>query len=292
MKLETLTITQLVDYVWETATFDSAQLNLIKQAVSDLAGRLLTDDLVISLPRLEAVVLESANLESHNGEETLVQQCKLYLGLLNRFNNYIGQGIEELIAKHLNSVFSGSDWKCIRNAVQFPDLYIVNPQKKTLLLALEVKSWFVFAGDDITARFEVAPNIIRPDVRLILFPWHMTNLISGVPRLLAPYIGSAKALAERRDQIWLAGGLRQFMQGQVSPDRRIELPPATEAALNKTKTKSVAYQRKNGQFEKESENFGKVWRIYEPAINAEFYPRPCSSWFWGNPLQYGAKNWG
>ncbi len=102
----------------------------------------------------------------------------------------------------------------------------------------------------------------------------MTDLVFGTPILLKPYIGDAKALAERRDNIWLAGGVREFERGVKSPNRKVEVPvvDATRpTALNQTKTKSVAYQRKGEAFEKESENFGKIWRIYDESINKDFY---------------------
>jgi hypothetical protein len=49
--------------------------------------------------------------------------------------------------------------------------------------------------------------------------------------------------------------------------------PNNPTALNLTKTKSVAYQKKGGTWEKESQNFGKIWRIYDPTINEVFYPK-------------------
>ncbi len=291
--MKTLSLTQQTEYHFATGLLESTHPDMtarIKKAIFGLAGMLLHDDLEISMPRFEAIELETANLASHNDEEeTLAQQCKGYLGLLNRFNNYVGQGIEELIGTQLNSALKSSwttdpNLEFVRNAVQFPDLYLVDRQHKRFLLSIEIKSWFVFAIDDITARFEAAPNLIRDDSLLVLFPWCMTKLISGTPKLLEPYIGNARALAQRRDNIWLAGGVREFNQGNVSAARRIELPPTAEAALNKTKTKSVAYQLKGTVFEKESDNFGKIWRIYDSQINTIFYPKTLQNQVLGKSI--------
>lgn len=279
-QLKTFNLSQQKDYQFSKQLLDTLYPDMtqrIQSAVMALAGTMLNHDLEISLPRLEAFDLGQADLSSATDEESLSGQLRNYLNLVGRFNNYVGQSIEELIGIQLNQSrllwTDDPNLMFVRNAVQFPDLYLVDVRQKCFLLSIEVKSWFVFATDNIKARFEAAPNIMKSDSLLILFPWYMSKLIAGVPILLQPFIGNAKALAERRDQIWLAGGLRQFQQGLVSAKRQIETPPLEVAALNKTKTKSVAYQRNGAIFEKESENFGKIWRIYDPQINAIFYPQ-------------------
>jgi hypothetical protein len=293
-RLATLTLTQQVDYRFSEQTLEDEYPGMTKKitdAISRLAGTKLESDLQISMPRLEAVNLANADFTTpasvieDDNEETLAQQCKSYLALLNRFNNYVGQGIEELIGTQLNGPLrplwtDNPNLVFIRNAVQFPDLYLIRREEKRILLSTEIKSWFVFSSDNITARFEAAPNVIKEDSLLVLFPWHMTDLVFGTPILLEPYIGNAKALAERRDNIWLAGGFKEFKKGVVSPNRKIEVPVVDAlkpTALNQTKTKSVAYQRKGEVFEKESENFGKIWRIYDEHINKVFYPNTLSN---------------
>jgi hypothetical protein len=289
-RLATLTLSQQIDYRFSEQTLEREFPGMTKKitdAITSLAGTKLESDLQISMPRLEAVNLSSADFTipasavEDDIEETLAQQCKSYLALLNRFNNYVGQGIEELIGTQLNGLLrhhwtDNSSFVFIRNAVQFPDLYLIHREEKRILLSVEIKSWFVFSSDDITARFEAAPNIIKEGSLLVLFPWHMTDLVFGTPILLEPYIGDAKALAERRDNIWMAGGLNGFKKGIASPNRKIEVPVVDAmkpTALNQTKTKSVAYQRKGEVFEKESENFGKIWRIYDEHINNVFYSK-------------------
>ncbi len=264
-RLATLTLTQQVDYQFSSTSLEAEMPGMtqkISDAIARLAGTMLKSDLQISMPRLEAVNLASANFLRSAGaveddvEETLAQQCKGYLKLLNQFNNYVGQGIEELIGVQLNGALrdlwaDDPNLVFFRNAVQFPDLYLIHKEQKRILLSIEVKSWFVFSGDDITARFEVAPSVIKDGSLIVLFPWHMTDLVFGTPILLRPYIGDAKALAERRDQIWIAGGLREFRRGIKSQDRKVEIPvvdAAKPTALNQTKTKSVAYQRKGDVF--------------------------------------------
>ena len=286
-RLMTLSLKQQTDFHFADQALEKTHPGLTKKivdAISILAGTKLVTDLQISMPRLEVVNLAHVDFETlaiqDDVEETLAEQCKSYLALLNRFNNYVGQGIEELIGSQLNSSLRAlwsedANLIFIRNAVQFPDLYLIDRQEKRILLSIEVKSWFVFSGDKITARFEAAPNVIKQGSLLILFPWHMTNLVFGTPILLKPYIGDARKLAERRDHIWLAGGLREYQKGIKSSERKIETPVIDElkpTALNQTKTKSVAYQKKGTSFEKESENFGKIWRIYDEQINRVFYP--------------------
>jgi hypothetical protein len=305
-RLATLTLTQQVDYRFSEQTLEDEYPGMTKKimdATTSLRGRKLESDLQISMPRLEAINLANADFTTpasaveDDSEETLAQQCKSYLALLNRFNNYVGQGIEELIGTQLNGPLrslwtDNTNLVFIRNAVQFPDLYLIHREEKRILLSIEIKSWFVFSGDDITARFEAAPNIIKEGSLLVLFPWHMTDLVFGTPLLLEPYIGDAKALAERRDNIWLAGGFSGFKKGILSPHRKIEVPVVDmlkPTALNQTKTKSVAYQRKGEIFEKESENFGKIWRIYDERINTVFYSNTLSNELLGRKISEWRK---
>ena len=150
--MKTLSLSQQTEYHFAPLLLESTyskMLERIQTAISSVAGMLLQDDLEISMPRFEAIQLETANLSNLNEEEeTLAQQCKGYLGLLNRFNNYVGQGIEELLVTQLNSS-SRSLWtddpnlEFVRNAVQFPDLYLIDRQNKRFLLAIEIKSWFL-----------------------------------------------------------------------------------------------------------------------------------------------------
>lgn len=301
-RLATLTLTQQLDYRFSEQTLENEHPGMTKRivdAASKLSGTKLVSDLQISMPRLEAVNLTDADFTvpaegvEDDTEETLAQQCKSYLALLNRFNNYVGQGIEELIGTGLNGQLhhqwtNDPNLLFIRNAVQFPDLYLIHRTEKRILLSIEVKSWFVFSSDNITARFEAAPNIIREGSLLVLFPWHMTDLVFGTPILLEPYIGDAKTLAERRDDIWLAGGFKDFKKGRKSSRRKVELPildVTKPTALNQTKTKSVAYQQKGEAFEKESENFGKIWRIYDEEINKSFYPKTLNNELLGRTIK-------
>jgi hypothetical protein len=238
-RITTLTLKQLKNYNFADGPLDDEYPGMsdgITAAIKSLQDRVLEHDLKISMPRLEALKLAEADftrpLEHVADDEesrTLAELCRSYLALLNRFNNYVGQGIEELIGSELNGSLRGTwttdgNLSLVRNAVQFPDLYLIRRKERRILLSVEVKSWFVFAKDDITARFEAAPNIIRGGSLIVLVPWCMTNLVSGSPRLLLPYVGDAKALAERRDDVWKAGGGRQFAKGQVSPKRKVETP--------------------------------------------------------------------
>jgi hypothetical protein len=243
----------------------------IEECIRDVSGAELNRDLELSMPRLEEVRLEKELQSGDEEEESLSEVIKSYVSVLSEFNNYVGQGIENTLVQHLNNAayekWSKQDQNLqfARNTVQFPDLLLVDEEKDECFLHVEVKSWYIFASDPITARFHTAPEYIKDDCLLVVFPWYMTEIVSGTPKLLSPLVGSAKELAERRDQVWIDG-----YQGRADPGtKKVETPPPGhlwDNPINQHNIKSIGYQRSSTEdnWEIESDNFGKVYRFYHP----------------------------
>ncbi len=51
-------------------------------------------------------------------------------------------------------------------------------------------------------RFSVTPAVCAPQDLLVVYPWVLTNVISGSPRLFQPYIVNASYAATYRNYHW------------------------------------------------------------------------------------------
>lgn len=255
-------------------------LDRIKRSLAGMEGLRLSRDLEIRMPRLEeidvAAELQRSRATAASAEESLSDDICKYVSLLAQFNNYVGQGLEEAVVAWLNERADewrpeGTDWFFARNTVQFPDIVLVEPDsdapgKYRVLFHMEVKTWYVFAKDLITARFHTAPSCIKPDALLLVFPWYMTEVVYGVPFVLAPLAYNARELADRRDKVWAGGGKRQADRGEVSTKFKVSVPDPDDFFtfnVNTQNVKSEAYQlTAAGAWVKDADNFGKIHRFY------------------------------
>ncbi|WP_293913164.1 hypothetical protein [Deinococcus sp.] len=284
-------------------------LENIKSAIGAISEHILDRDLAISMPKLEEAVIEGVEMDSPSSDfegETIGSEFRKYLSLLNQFNNYVGQGAEEALIQILNSTRFKILWyplihwnnlsrlKFIRNTVQFPDIHLIDTLDNTILLSIESKTWFLFSGDDITARFHVSPTYIKNDTLIVIFPWVMSKLISGSPIMYEPYICNARELAELRDKTWGAGGLKAFRKGLPFDSNRVRFASVDhlfESKVNNHNIKSSGYQSKiiGGLvvWEIETHNFGKIWRIYDEKINKIYKEKAFSNKLLGRTI----KDW-
>lgn len=234
-------------------------------------------DLDIRLPRLEGVDIVAALTTKAGSEESLSAEIRDYIAVLGQFNNYVGQAVEDAVVSRLNAAADewkpvGKQWTFGRNTVQFPDIMLVDENadavgKHRILFHIEVKTWYVFARDLITARFNTAPSCIKSDALLLVFPWYMTQLVHGVPRVLKPLVYPAKELALRRDTVWVTGVRRRNRKSRSK--FRVMVPAADSFFANTASNhnvKSEAYQRKGRTWVKDSDNFGKIHRFYYQPI--------------------------
>jgi len=272
-KIKSISVSDMSGYKYESLDSPNREMvdDIIIECINSLEGTILQRDLIISLPKLEDIAFDF----SLKNEDILKIQIDEgidfsdLLGLINRLNNYVGQGIEEYLCESLNVSLASSfvdGLEFYRNSSQFPDLFLIDNNTKSILLSIELKSWFVFSGDEITARFHTSPDAIPDGSLLIIYPWLLDRIISGSPLLLAPHIADAKELALKRDSAWHKEGVKKV--DIVTEDE-------IKSAINKIRNKSVGMQwnDKLKVWEPESDNFSKIWRIYDDAINIDFYSK-------------------
>ncbi len=150
-----------------------------------------------------------------------------------------------------------------RMTIGFPDIQLVeraNPDN--FIFELEAKSWYILATDPLTARYETSGDMVRQGTLITIVAWMLDSIVSGSPKLLRLYVDDAKRLAKVRDQAWEAippAGSHRVTQ----PDN----PEGTPRSLLKTQAVPEMLNAQ-GQWRPESENFGKLERLYDDQIRA------------------------
>jgi hypothetical protein len=129
------------------------------------------------------------------------------------FNASLGATIEAQVADALNQERSLWDpehkytlYRFVRQPQTFPDVTLratspdINPQ---ILMGIELKGWYILAKErEPSFRYKVTPAVCAPADLLVVYPWTLSNVISGTPRLFEPYAVNARYAAEYRNWYW------------------------------------------------------------------------------------------
>ncbi len=125
--------------------------------------------------------------------------------------NLLSVVIESQIVQILNKLRGNWDtennyahYTFVRQAQTFPDVLLVNVQnRKEILFGIELKAWYVFSKEsEPSFRFSVDPDACNVPDLLVVVPWLLSEVISGSPKLLFPYIELGKYIAEYRNYYW------------------------------------------------------------------------------------------
>lgn len=129
------------------------------------------------------------------------------------FNSSLGATIEAQVADALNNLRSVWDpeqnyilYRFTRQAQTFPDVILrasVPEASPSILMGIELKGWYVLAKEkEPSFRYKVTPAVCSPADLLVVYPWALSQVISGSPRLLEPYVVGARYAAEYRNWYW------------------------------------------------------------------------------------------
>lgn len=132
---------------------------------------------------------------------------------LHSFNTGLGSTIEEQIVKQLNRLRSAWDpserytaYRFVRRPQRFPDVLLkatapgVQPD---VLLGIELKGWYALAKEsEPSFRFSATPAVCAPADLLAVYPWALSNVVAGSPKLFEPYLVHARYAAEYRNYHW------------------------------------------------------------------------------------------
>lgn len=98
-----------------------------------------------------------------------------------------------------------SNYTFIRQSQTFPDILFANIQNNNyIIFGIELKAWYVFSKEsEPSFRFTVDSDACGSPDLLVVMPWFLSEVLSGTPSLLFPYIELGKYAAEYRNYYWL-----------------------------------------------------------------------------------------
>ncbi len=135
---------------------------------------------------------------------------------LYTFNSALGATIENQIVDALNELREEWDrenryrtYRFVRQAQRFPDVILrgsMPERENDVILGIELKGWYALAKErEPSFRFTASPNVCAPWDLLCVFPWALSEVISGTPQLFNPFVTGAKYAAEYRNWYWQYG---------------------------------------------------------------------------------------
>lgn len=125
-------------------------------------------------------------------------------------NTLLGGTIEEQTVATLNATRAiwdpngkWADYEFKRYAESFPDVRLERNDGEIPLIGIELKGWYLLAKEEIPSfRFKASANAMTVWDLIAVFPWSLSNVISGKPVLESPYIEQAKYAADLRTHYW------------------------------------------------------------------------------------------
>lgn len=136
----------------------------------------------------------------------------LEAGDLFNLNGILGSTIEIQVVETLNRMRKlwdpddeWLDYRFERSAQTFPDVRLLRRSAVgiTIALGIELKGWYLLAKEgEPSLRYKVTPAACSDWDLVAVVPWHLTNVLSGVPIVFEPYIEQARYLAEYRNYWW------------------------------------------------------------------------------------------
>ena len=121
-------------------------------------------------------------------------------------NTLLGGAIEEQTVATLNETRAiwdpegrWADYEFKRYAESFPDVRLERNGGDAPVIGIELKGWYLLAKEEMPSfRFRASANAMTIWDLIAVFPWSLSNVISGTPILESPYIEQAKYVADLR----------------------------------------------------------------------------------------------
>lgn len=141
-------------------------------------------------------------------------------------NSALGASIEDAVVTGLNSLREVWDsdgkyalYRFERQAQAFPDVRLVtdSPGEQTILMGIELKGWFALSKEgEPTFRYTVTPGACASADLLVVYPWVLSDVVAGRPKLLRPFVDEAKYAAELRNHYWQTMRAAKGANGKIT----------------------------------------------------------------------------
>lgn len=152
-------------------------------------------------------------------------------GDLFNLNSVLGSTIEVQVVETLNRLRPvwdpDNEWPTyyfVRSAQTFPDVRLLShrPDRDSdnpeIALGVELKGWYLLSKEgEPSFRYQVTPRACSPFDLLVVIPWHLQHVLSGVPVVYNPYIEQAGYAAEYRNWAWQEMRRAKGRDPQINP---------------------------------------------------------------------------
>ena len=103
-----------------------------------------------------------------------------------------------------------AEYAFVRQSQTFPDVLLTSLRETdNILFGIELKSWYVLSKEgEPSFRYTITPEACAEADLLVVIPWILSDVISGSPRLLSPYVELARYAAEYRNYYWQQSRIR------------------------------------------------------------------------------------
>lgn len=124
----------------------------------------------------------------------------------------LGATIEDQVVVTLNGMrpvwdpdSSFQEYHFVRRPQTFPDVRLVKltGEGESIAFGIELKGWYLIAKEGVPSfRYKVSPAACTDWDLLVVVPWFLSNVISGKPKVLVPFVHSAQHAAAYRNYWW------------------------------------------------------------------------------------------
>ena len=142
-------------------------------------------------------------------------------------NSALGASIEDAVVNSLNRLREVWDpdgqyalYRFERQAQAFPDVRLVTkaPDEQAIIMGIELKGWFALSKEgEPTFRYTVTPSACADADLLVVYPWVLSDVVAGSPKLLRPFVCEARYAAELRNYYWQTMRTARGGNGTIIP---------------------------------------------------------------------------
>ena len=169
-------------------------------------------------------------------------------------NTLLGGTIEEQTVATLNATRAiwdpdgkWADYEFKRYAESFPDVRFERNDGGMPLIGIELKGWYLLAKEEMPSfRFKASADAMTVWDLIAVFPWSLSNVISGKPVLESPYIEQAKYAADLRTHYW------EHRSANAQPVEHPDTHPYPEPGSSYS---DIVHDDRGG-------NFGRIARVH------------------------------
>lgn len=156
-------------------------------------------------------------------------------------NSALGASIEDAVVSGLNRLRDVWDpdgryalYRFERHAQTFPDVRLVTDHPTddfpSPLMGIELKGWFALSKEgEPTFRYTITPAACADADLLVVYPWVLSDVVAGSPKLLRPFVGEARHAAELRNHYWRTKRAERGRDGSIVAATHQEPYPAVKS---------------------------------------------------------------